>query len=94
MEDFFYFYKKKTVIFSELLFCFAKIRKLLNFTHHHRVFELSLLHHFWSLWRNQGMKKHLKHAILNKTKKEQVFKKRSKKGGGKQTNSKQKKRII
>ena len=40
----------------------GKIRKMLHFPDHGRVFEQSWLFKIWSFWYNQLMKKHLKHS--------------------------------
>ena len=71
-EDFSYFFPPKAVIYTKwLLFCVnyfffggGGIRKIPRFPHHQRVFEQPLLFQFWSLWYNQGMKKHLKHSYF------------------------------
>jgi len=61
-REFCLFSQTKTVIYTKLLFFFVKIIKILRFAHHQCVGEQPLLVPFWSLWFNQGMKKHRKHS--------------------------------
>ena len=60
MKDFSYFSKKKQQFSVNYCF-FWKIRKIINFLHHGRVWRTIILSNL-SFWYNQRMKKHLKHS--------------------------------